>query len=133
MRIEKLGAVIAVGIGSAETTIRVTPDQFELNGAPRCRAEIEELRDALIAALAEYDAMTTTTEPAASPFMVGQMLTGDEDLPTGTVVRDSDRNGSDTWTNEGNQWVTADGDHVSAQHWPGTVKHYGPVTIVSLP
>lgn len=136
MKIEKLGLVITAGTGSAETVIKVTPDQFELNGAARCRAEIEELRDALTAALAEYDTLTAATEqpaPTASAFTVGQVLTGDEDLPVGTVVQDSDWRGADTWTFEGDQWVTPYGDYASAQHWPGTVERYGPVKIVSLP
>lgn len=121
MRIEKLGVVITAGTGSAETVIKVMAEHFELNGAWRQRAEIEELRDALTAALAEYDAMTATTEqiaPGAPAFTVGQVLTGDEDLPIGAKVNDKD----------GEPW-----DIAADLPLKDIRKQWAPFTIVSLP
>lgn len=97
--------------------------------------QVAQIRNALDAALAEHakldTAMTTpNTEPA---FRAEQVLDGTEDLPVGTVVQDSDKNGPDTWTYRGDLWGTADGDTVSVNHWHGTVRLYGPITIVSLP
>lgn len=97
--------------------------------------QVAQIRNALNAALAEHakldTAMTTpNTEPA---FYVGQVLDGTEDLPIGTLVQDSDKNGPDTWTYRGDLWETADGDTVSVKQWPKTVRLYGPITIVSLP
>lgn len=136
MRIEKLGTVIYSGTGSAETTIKVTPDQFELNGAARCRAEIEELRDALTAALAEYDAMTPTTEPAEKPapvsaFHVGQVLTGHEALPVGTVARDGM---GDKWHCLAPGRYSMNSDNRDPV-WPLSkiIDNYSRATIVSLP
>lgn len=97
-------------------------------------AQVAQIRNALDAALeqhAKFDTAMTTPNPAT--FQVGQVLAGDEDLPIGTVVRDSDPNRPDTWTLEGTYWRTQDGDTVSVRHWLGTVEHYGPVKIVSLP
>lgn len=51
-------------------------------------AEMTQLRNALDAALEEHAKFDTAmTSPSTSlPFMVGQKLTGEEDLPVGTAV-----------------------------------------------
>lgn len=97
MRIEKLG----VKITDTPWEITVTPP-VEIGGEMRgirfagqdwTREATEQVRDALTAALAEYDAMTTT-KSAAPQFTVGQELAGDEHLPLGTVLMDGE---GDRW------------------------------------
>lgn len=140
MKIEDIGVKITAGSGSIYHEIVITPEGgIYVNGASWSRAEAVDVAHALSTAVEKHDAMTWTQEqpaPSASDapaFRVGQVLDGTEYLPVGTVVRDSDRAGSDTWTNEGDQWVTADGDYVTAQEWPRTIKRLGPVTIETLP
>lgn len=137
MKIENMGVRITAGSGSIYHEIVITPEGgIYVNGASWSRDEAVDVAHALSTAVEKYDAMTRTQEqpePSAPAFTVGQVLTGDEDLPIGTVVQDSDRNGPDTWTFEGDLWQTEKGDTVSFNHWRGTVERYGPVTIVSLP
>ena len=101
--------------------------------------ELKRLREALDIAIARAEQMMAPAPKPSEPvhssgFRLGQVLTGEEeDLPIGTVVEDSDKSGPDTWTFNGDQWTSEDGDYFSPQHWPGAVRKYGPVTIVSLP
>lgn len=97
MKIEKLGVKITAGSGTVYYEITVSPeDGIYVNGASWARAEAEEIRDALTAALAGYDALNAPPEPApVTPHLaIGQVLSGSEDLPIGTVVRDKD---GDPW------------------------------------
>jgi len=118
--------------------IEITPDAerpFRFTDQEWTREALTEVRDALTEALRQLDCLTGAepSEPVrSSGFHVGQVLTGEEDLPIGTVVEDSDKS-PDTWTFRGDLWETTDGDTVSVQRWRGTIEHYGPVTIVSLP
>ncbi len=117
--------------------IDITPDAerpFRFTDQDWTREALTEVRDALTEALRQLDILTgAESNPEHCGFTVGQVLTGEEDLPIGTVAEDSDPNHPDTWTFRGDLWETSDGDTVSVNHWKGTVEHYGPVKIVSLP
>jgi len=129
MKIEKLGVRIT-DVPLLQNVI-ITPEHIEINGKSFAGAEVQEMRDALTEALTAYTELSATFgNPPATGFFIGQELTGDEQLPVGTVVVDKD---NDLWTFRGDLWESADDDTVSVNHWPGTVERYAPVTIMSLP
>lgn len=122
MKIENMGVKITAGSGSIYHEIVITPeDGIYVNGASWSRAETVDVAHALSTAVEKYDALTRTQEqpaPDAPAFTVGQVLTGDEDLPVGTLVNDKD---GDPWD------ITVDLPLKDIR------KHWAPFTIVSLP
>lgn len=89
--------------------------------------QLREMRDALDAAIRELEPGVTPTP--VTLFALGQVLTGDEDLPIGTVVRDE---GETYWTLKPGGWTCSDSN---APRWTldRLARTYGPVTIVGLP
>lgn len=89
--------------------------------------QLRELRDALDAAIREL-------EPAApvpvTLFTIGQVLTGDEDLPVGATVSDGR---GDAWRQTWNGKYTVT-DATSGRWTLGEIAEvYGPVILASLP
>lgn len=132
----------AAPVITTAATMRLDYEHEERHAQSWGIEELRQMRDALEIAINRAEQMMeqrdTYPEPSdpvhSSGFRVGQVLTGEEeDVPIGTVAEDSDKNGSDRWTFNGDQWISEDGDYFSPQHWPGAVRKYSPVTIVSLP
>ena len=102
-----------------------------------------QLRNALDAALeqhAKFDTAMTTPNIEQPPYAVGQALTGAEDLPVGTVVRDSGIRGAeiDDWRmmENGLFETIRDGKPMSPNGdttFQFLIEKYAPITIVSLP
>lgn len=120
MKIENMGVRISEVpyLGS----IVIADGQAQIGGSRHYEiAEVREMRDALDAAIREM-------EPAApvTLFALGQVLTGDEDPPIGTVVKDEDET---CWTLKPGGW-TCGGSKWTLDR---LARGYGPITIVSLP
>lgn len=138
MNIEQLGVRIQLDGDLAIETIRVTPHEIEINGAGHKLSELHEMRDALSAAIDHAERMLAPAEPAPESkpvrlFTPDQVLTGYEELPVGTVVKDKDK---DLWVRREDRWADPRGDELdscSLEGWPAWCRRYAPVTIVSLP
>lgn len=130
MKIEDMGVKITAGSGSVYHEIVITPeDGIYVNGASWSRAEAVDVAHALSTAVEKHDAMTRTQEQPVPAFAVGQVLTGDEDLPIGTEVSDC----------EGDLWVMRSNGSLSLHQPEGStplraiVRELSPVKIMSLP
>jgi hypothetical protein len=137
VKIQKLGVIITEIPGVKK--IEVSADCITLHGFGSHSMpeefglpETRQLRDALTAAVQEAERMVEPTAEPVRLFTPDQILSGDEDLPIGTVVVDK----------TGDQWGLGDfgwGTDTPEPYFEGTttltsiVEHWAPVRIVSLP
>lgn len=132
MQIEKLG--VRITDVPLLQTIVISTTCVEIGSTALTCTEVEEMRDALNEALTAYYELSGARREAVHGFAVDQVLTGDEELPLGTIVVDGEQ---DRWKLGPHGWGTssssghATDDGVTPLH--KVVMDYTPVTIIHLP
>jgi hypothetical protein len=95
--------------------------------------QLHEIRTAVELAIENAESMIAPANLPLKPvrlYMPGQELSGDEDLPIGTVVTDGNK---DAWTLRPNGGWTCTGADSGRWALDQIIEVYGPTTIVSLP
>lgn len=138
MKIQSRGVEITDVPGVERITVEQDSIEIQMQQASDWYpiSQVAQIRNALDAALAEHakfdTAMTTPNTELVPAFTVGQVLTGTEDLPVGTVVVDGDLNGGDRWTVRENGLLSLTQPEGTTR-LRAIVRELAPVTIVSLP